>query len=105
MPSDNRVLVVGLRSETMDSVTRRLESDGYIVTGTLDDNVAIDLAASSDFNAIVIDDEIPSSKRGYLMAQVREHRPDIAVVVAEGSNSVVTQIRQAFKERGDGEAQ
>ena len=104
MPSDNRVLVVGFRSETMDRVTRRLESDGYIVTGTLDDNVAIDLAASSDFDAMVIDDGISPSKRGYLISQVREHWPDIAVVVADGSNSVVTQIRQAFKERGGNEA-
>ena len=92
------MLVIGFESEAMDKLTKRLEFDGYLVTGTFDNNVAADLAASSEFDAVVIDNDIHLPNRGYLVSQARERQPDIVVVVAEGHNSVLTQLSQAFKE-------
>ena len=99
MLKDNRVLVIGLKSEAMEKLTKRLELDGYLVTGTFDGIIAADLAASSDFDAVVIDNDIHPPNRGYLISQIREQQPDIAIVVADGHNSVITQLKQAFKER------
>ena len=94
-----RVLVVGRRPEAVDGVTKTLESDAYIVTSTLIDDVAIDIAGTSELDALVIGEGVPPSDRGYLVRQVRDRQPDIAVVVVHGPNSVLTQLRQAFKER------
>ena len=95
----NRVLVIGFKSDAMNKLTKRLEFDGYLVTGTFDSNVAADLAASSQFDALVIDNDIHLPNRGYLVSQAREQQPDIVIVVADGYNSVITQLSQAFNER------
>ncbi len=99
MREHRRVLVVGRRSETVDGVARILERDACVVTSTLIDNVAIDIAGSSELDALVIGEGVPPSDRGYLIKQVRNRQPDIAVVLAHSPNSVLIQLRQAFKER------
>jgi DNA-binding response OmpR family regulator len=99
MQEHYRVLVVGRRPEAVDGVTKTLETNAYVVTSTVIDNVAIDIAGSSELDALVIGEGVPSSDRGYLVRQVRDRQPDIAVVVAHGPHSVLTQLRQAFKER------
>ncbi len=83
----------------MDRVTRKLESDAYIVTGTLNDAIALDLAGSSDFDALVIGGDVSLSDRGYLANEVRKRQPAIPVVLVATPNSILTQLRQAFKEK------
>ena len=61
MPDHRRVLVVDPDSETMDKMTATLEGDAYIVTGTQSDGVALDLAQSSEFDALVISSGVPLS--------------------------------------------
>ena len=99
MPEHRRVLVVDPDPETMDRMTATLEGDAYIVTGTQSDGVALDFAQSSEFDALVISTGVPLSDRGYLMSRVRDRHPDIAVVIAQGPQSVLIQLRQAFKEK------
>ncbi len=99
MREPHRVLVVGRQPDVVDSVARTLERDACVVTSTLIDNVAIDIAGSSELDALVIGEGVPPSDRGYLIRQVRNRQPDIAVVLAHSPNSVLIQLRQAFKER------
>ena len=99
MPDHRRVLVVDPDPETMDRMTATLEGDAYIVTGTQSDGVALDLAQSSEFDALVISTGVPLSDRGYLVSRVRDRHPDLAVVIAQGPQSVLIQLRQAFKEK------
>ena len=94
-----RVLVFGRQKDALDKVTRKLESDAYIVTGTLSDAVALDLAMSTDFDALLIGGGVSSSDRRYLATQVRNRQPSMPIVHVEGPASVLIQLRQAFKEK------
>ena len=79
----------------MDRVTRLLEMAGYIVTSTLDDGVAIDLAGSSDYDALLIGGEVSESDRRYVRSEARSKNPSMAVLIIHSAESVLTQLRQA----------
>ena len=91
----NRILVVGRQQERVDRVTRLLESVGCIVTGTLTDAVAIDLAGSSDYDALLIEEEVPQSDGRYITREARSKKPSLPVIVVHGPESVLTQLKQA----------
>ena len=95
MNPNKRILIVGREQEFLDRVTRLLEMAGYIVTGTLDDGVAIDLAGSSDYDALLIGGEVPESDRRYVTSEARNQRPSMAVIIVHSAQSVLTQLRQA----------
>ena len=88
----------------MDSLTRTLERDGYIVTGTLSDAVALDLVRASYFDAVVISGGVSQSDRRHLVAEIRNKRPSTVAIVGHGTESVLIQLRQAFKENASMEA-
>ncbi len=79
----------------MDRTTAILERVGYIVTGTLDDGVALDLVGSSRFDALLIDREVSPQDRRYVATQAREADPDTRVVVVENPEAVLTRLRHA----------
>ena len=79
----------------MDRVTRLLEMAGCIVTSTLDDGVAIDLAGSSDYDALLIGGEVSESDRRYVRSEARSKNPSMAVLIIHSAESVLTQLRQA----------
>ena len=95
MNENNRILIVGRYQDTMEEVTRVLEGVGFIVTGTMNDGVAIDLAGSSEYDGLLFGAEVPQSERGYVISEARKIRPSIAIVVVHGPESVLTQVRQA----------
>lgn len=94
-----RVLLVGRQQETIDSTTRILEAGGYLVTTTLNDAMAMDMAASSDFDAVVVSGEVPPADSGYLRREIQSKKPASVVVMAHHPDSVLIQLNQAFKER------
>ena len=94
MTGSNRILLVGRQQDLLDRTTRVLESVGCIVTGTVSDGTAIDLASSSDYDALLIADEVPQSDRQYVATLARNSKPSIAVVVVVDSETVLTQLRQ-----------
>ena len=104
LPETYRVLVVACHHDVMDSVTRTLERDGYIVTGTLSDAIALDLARSSSFHAVVIDAGVSDSDRRHLVAEIQNTQPSTLAIVGHGTESVLIQLRQAFKEKASSEA-
>ncbi len=105
MQSDlHRLLVVGREEGAMREVTRVLEGDGHIVTGTLSDVVALDLASSTDFDALLVVSGVSPSDRRHITAQVRKRQPSIPVVYVEAPTSILIQLRQAFKEKQSGES-
>ena len=95
MDETNRILFMGREWGSMDTVTRILEGVGCTVTGTVSDAVAIDLAGSSDYAALVIDDEVPQADGRYVIREARKKKPSLAVVVVRSPESVLTQLKQA----------
>ena len=93
-----RILVVERHQDVVDRVTSILESNAFIVTSTMNDDVALDLAGSAGFDAMVIGGGVPHSDMAYLREEVRRHQPDIEVVVSHSPDSVLTLLRQAFKD-------
>ena len=79
----------------MDNVTRLLEGVGCIVAGTLSDTVAVDLANSSDYDAVLIGDEVPQLDGGYIAAEARIKSPSMPVIIVHSPESVLTQLRLA----------
>ncbi len=90
-----RILIVGRAQDRVERTTAILERVGYIVTGTLDDGVAIDLVGYSQFDALLIDREVPPQDRSYVATQAREADPDTRVVVVENPEAVLTRLRHA----------
>ncbi len=90
-----RILIVGRAQDRVDRTTAILERVGYIVTGTLDDGVAIDLVGYSQFDALLIDREVSPQDRRYVATQAREADPDTRVVVVESPEAVLTRLRHA----------
>ena len=98
MDKYRRILVVERHQDVVDRVTSLLESNAYIVTSTTNDDVALDLAGSADFDALVIGSGMPHSDMAYLREEVRRRKPGIEIVVSHGPDSVLTLLRQAFKD-------
>ena len=96
MQQQRRVLVVGRSTDDMEAVTATLEGNGYSVTGTLHDDIAVDLAASSEFDAILMAD-MTQKELTALRGEVLKKQPKIKVVQAEGPESVLTLLKQALR--------
>ena len=79
----------------MDEVSRLLEGVGCIVTSTLDDAVAIDLAVSSDYDALLIGEDVSQSDGRYVTTRARDKKPSTPVILVNGPESVLTQLKQA----------
>ncbi len=98
MPIYTRVLVVALRQRRADELTQILESNGFLVTTTTGVTAALDLAGYSEFEALVIAEDISPAERAYLRAQVVRRQPTPVVISNRSSRSVIIQLTQAFKE-------
>jgi len=81
----------------VDTVTSMLEANGYSVTATLHDDIAIDLAASSEFDAILLGGGMTQKEWTQLRGEVLKKLPRIKVVQAEGPESVLTLMKQALR--------
>lgn len=92
----HRILLVGRSQEPVDAVTAALEAAGYSVTATLHDDIAVDLAASSEFDALLIDG-MTRQERSSLRGEVLGKQPAIKIVQAEGPESVLTLMKQALR--------
>ena len=95
MNERNRILIVGREQEYTDEIIGILEGVGCIVTGTLSDGVAIDLVGSSDYEVLLIGDEVSQSDGRYVATEARRKKPSITVVMVQSPESVLTQLRQA----------
>ncbi len=95
MPDDNRILLVGRRQSRMDQLTGILEMAGFIVTATSDEGVAIDLAGSSTYDALLIDNDVSQPDRRYIATQCRNRDALLRVLVVNSPRSLLTQLRQA----------
>ena len=95
MNTNNRILLVGRGPDIMERLTGILELAGFIVTGTTDDGVALDLAGSSTYGALLISRDVSSADQRYLATQSRKNDSLLAVLVVNSHRSVLTQLRQA----------
>ncbi len=95
MNDDQRILLFGLYQDVIDQVTGLLEGVGFTVTSTQDDGVAIDMAGSSNFGALLIDEGLPQVDRRYVTVEARRRNPSMAVIIVRSPESVLTQVKQA----------
>ncbi len=95
MNDRKRILMVGRHQESVDRIAHILEGVGFTVTSTLNDVVAIDLAGASDYDALLIGEEVPQSDLRYVRAEARKKRSSMRVVIVHSPESVLTQVMQA----------
>ena len=95
MPDDNRILLVGRQHGRIEQLTGILEMAGFIVTATTDDGVAIDLAGSSTYAALLIDNDVAQPDRRYIATQCRNRDTLLTALVINSPRSLLTQLRQA----------
>ena len=102
MGSYIRVLVVAQGQRRLDELTEILERNSCLVTATASVTTALDIAGYSDFDALVIAEDIAPSERAYLRTQVSNRQPGAVIVSNRASRSVMIQLSQALKEKGSG---
>ena len=95
MTENNRILILGRQQEIIEQVTRILEGVGCTVASTLNDEVAIDLAGSSGYDALIIESEVSENDSRYVTTKARSVNSTIAVIVVSAPESALTQLRQA----------
>jgi len=95
MTENNRILILGRQPEVVETVTRILETVGCTVASTLSDEVAIDLAGSSGYDALIIEGEVSETDSRYVTRKARSVNSSIAVIVCRAPESALTQLRQA----------
>ena len=95
MNDQKRILMFGQRQESVDRVVQILEGVGFTVTSTLNDVVAVDLAGASDYDALLIGEDVPQPDLRYVRAEARKRRSSIRVVIVHSPESVLTQVTQA----------
>jgi len=95
MKENNRILILGRQQEIIDRVTRILETVGCTVASTVNDEVAIDLAGSSGYDALIIESEVSETDSRYVTRKARSVNSNIAVIVVRAPESTLTQLRQA----------
>lgn len=93
-----RVLVVAQNQKRADKLTEILERNSCLVSATTSVTTALDISGYSDFDALVMAEDIPPSERAYLRTQVAKNQPSAVIVSNRASRSVMIQISQAFKE-------
>ena len=95
MIENNGILILGREPEVVETVTRILETVGCTVASTLSDEVAIDLAGSSGYDALIIEGEVSETDSRYVTRKARSVNATIAVIVCRAPESALTQLRQA----------
>lgn len=105
MGSYIRVLVVAQSQRRADELTEILERNSCLVSATTSVTTALDISGYSDFDALVVSEDIPPAERAYLRAQVTSKQPSPVIVSNRASRSVMIQLSQAFKEASGAEAQ
>ena len=95
MNDKKRILMFGRRQESVDRIARILEGVGFTVTSTLNDSVAIDLAGASNYDALLIGEDVAQADLRYVRAEARKKTSSIRVVIVHSPESVLTQVKQA----------
>ena len=103
MGNYTRILVVAQTQSRADELTGILERNGCLVSATTNVTTALDISGYSDFDALVMAEDIRPSERAYLRTQVIRNQPDAVIVSNRASRSVMIQLTQAFKEAGGAE--
>lgn len=92
------MLVVALREGRAAELVEILERNSCLVTSTTSITNALDMIGYSDFDAVVMDEDISPANRAYLRSQVVSRLPNAVIVSNRSSRSVMIQLNQAFKE-------
>ena len=100
MASYIRVLVVAKSQRRADELTQILERNSCLVSATTSVTTALDISGYSDFDALVMAEDISPADRSYLRTKVAGNLPSAVIVSNRSSRSVMIQLSQAFKEAG-----
>ena len=72
----------------------------------LDNDISVlpPLVGETEADAVVIGGGVSDSDRRHLVAEIRNKQPSTLAIVGHGPESVLIQLRQAFKEKASSEA-
>lgn len=89
----NKILVVDDERNIRRSLEMILEGEGYKVTCASSGEEAIDVLTETDFQAALLDIFMPGINGIDALKQMRELRPDLAVIVISGHGTVQDAVR------------
>jgi len=89
----NTILVVDDERNIRRSLEMILEGEGYKVTCASSGEEAIDLLKETDFQAALLDIFMPGINGIDALQQMKEYRPDLAVIVISGHGTVQDAVR------------
>ena len=96
MSGNKRIAILGRDSADIDRLTRILEGAGYIVAGTTNDGVAIDMVISSSYDALLITRDVAEPDRRYVATQSRNRDRGLLVLTVNSPRSILTQLAQTL---------
>lgn len=88
-----RILVVEDEERILSFVSRGLSAAGYTIEPAADGAIGLQKGLSQPFDLVVLDLLLPGLNGMDVLAQLREHRPDLPVLVLSARNDLPTKLR------------
>ncbi len=92
-----RILIVDDEEVTRKGLTRILSGDGHQVSGARDGKSALSLLSRNDFDLVITDLVMEEMTGLELLAKIKQHDPDVEVIVVTGYASIPTAIEAMNK--------
>ena len=96
-----RVLVVDDEQDNCDYLKLLLVKDGYDVTTCTDPTKVLELVKATEYHLVVLDMMMPQLSGAEVLAQIRKHDSDLAVVVATAYPTVETAVASLKAQASD----
>ena len=88
-----RILVVDDDESFLNFLSRWLQGEGYLCMAASSVDEALQTMGAADFDLVLADIDMPDRDGIELLAEVKEHFPDVAVIMVTGVDSRETAIR------------
>jgi DNA-binding NtrC family response regulator len=96
-----RILVVDDEQDNCDYLKLLLAKEGYDVTTCTDPTKVLELVKAADYHLVVLDMMMPQMSGTEVLAQIRKHDSDLAVVVATAYPTVETAVASLKAQASD----
>lgn len=80
----SHILIVDDERRYADMLARRLALRGLTCTVRYDGRTALDIIAREEFQMVILDLQLPDLYGTQVLAQIRKHRPETAVIILTG---------------------
>jgi two-component system, OmpR family, response regulator len=88
-----RILIVEDEARIRDFVARGLEAEGYTTVGAGNGASGLQLALDEEFDLVVLDLLLPGLDGLSLLQRLRDHRPELPVLILSARSDLQTKLR------------